>query len=133
MDLGPSSLWQARCFRSAFEPDRRDWDSTGEECMWTRLRVASVTVVGALAIGSALGLSADKHQGAEGKAPTRLVAMPSAQAHVSSSSKSTAYVSAAYGKLPLAFEPNVGQAKSDAKFLAHGDGYALLLNADSAV
>jgi Beta-propeller repeat/Protein of unknown function (DUF1573) len=101
--------------------------------MWTRLRVASVTVVGALAIGSGLGLSADKHQGAEGKAPTRLVAMPPAQARVSSSSKSTAYVSAAYGKLPLAFEPNVGQAKGDAKFLAHGDGYALLLNADSAV
>src|SRR5215472_2035711 len=37
-------------------------------------------------------------------------------------------VVARYGKLPLAFEPNMGQTSSEAKFLAHGDGYTLFLS-----
>lgn len=32
-----------------------------------------------------------------------------------------------YGKLPLAFEQNAGQAASEAEFIARGNGYALLL------
>ena len=32
-----------------------------------------------------------------------------------------------YGRLPLAFEQNVGQAASEAEFVARGNGYALLL------
>lgn len=38
-----------------------------------------------------------------------------------------------YGNLPLAFEKNEGQSDAPAKFLAHGPGYALFLNADEAV
>ena len=32
-----------------------------------------------------------------------------------------------YGKLPISFEPNSGQADEQVKFLARGDGYSLFL------
>ena len=38
-----------------------------------------------------------------------------------------------YGKLPLAFEPNRGQADRRVRFLARGSGYSLLLVNDEAV
>jgi len=34
---------------------------------------------------------------------------------------------AAYGKLPMSFEPNVGQTNAHANFVARGPGYLLLL------
>lgn len=39
----------------------------------------------------------------------------------------------AYGKLPLAFEPNEGQAAGEADFIAQGPGYGLGLRASEAV
>src|SRR5881296_4202100 len=39
----------------------------------------------------------------------------------------------AYGKLPLSFEPNVGQAAAPVDFLARGAGYALFLSQGDAV
>jgi len=39
---------------------------------------------------------------------------------------------AAYGKLPLAFERNLGQADRHVPFLAHGPGYSLFLSSDQA-
>lgn len=36
-----------------------------------------------------------------------------------------------YGKLPIGFEPNWGQADSSVKFLTRGNGYALFLTANS--
>ena len=38
-----------------------------------------------------------------------------------------------YGKLPLTFEANHGQADSQVKFLSHGDGYGLYLTSQAAV
>ncbi len=38
-----------------------------------------------------------------------------------------------YGKLPLSFEANQGQADPQVRFLAHGRGYSLLLTGDKAV
>lgn len=38
-----------------------------------------------------------------------------------------------YGKLPLSFEVNQGQSDAQVKFLARGQGYTLLLNAQEAV
>jgi len=38
-----------------------------------------------------------------------------------------------YGKLPMAFEPNLGQSRSPARFLARGRGYALFLTGDGMV
>ena len=42
-------------------------------------------------------------------------------------------VVAEYGKLPLAFEPNLGQANPEAKFLARGVGYELFLTPKESV
>jgi hypothetical protein len=39
----------------------------------------------------------------------------------------------AYGKLPLHFEPNLGQTADEVKFLARGQGYALFLTEKEAV
>jgi beta-propeller repeat-containing protein/ASPM-SPD-2-Hydin domain-containing protein len=47
--------------------------------------------------------------------------------------KSPSSVAREYVKLPLAFEPNVGQANSEAKFLARGDGYALFLTSTESI
>jgi hypothetical protein len=43
-----------------------------------------------------------------------------------------AKVSAAYQNLPMQFEPNLGQAVPQAKFLARGSGYNILLSPDRA-
>jgi hypothetical protein len=48
-------------------------------------------------------------------------------------STQSAVVLQQYAKLPLSFEPNLGQAKGDTKFLARGDGYSLFLTSDEAV
>ncbi len=39
----------------------------------------------------------------------------------------------AYAKLPLSFEPNVGQADAATRFVSRGGGYALALAPTSAV
>src|SRR5208283_1584088 len=38
-----------------------------------------------------------------------------------------------YGRLPLAFEPNQGQADSQVQYLSHGNGYTLFLTSSEAV
>jgi len=42
-------------------------------------------------------------------------------------------IHAAYGKLPLQFEPNRGQADASVRFLARGDGYSLRLTSTGSV
>jgi uncharacterized repeat protein (TIGR01451 family) len=44
-----------------------------------------------------------------------------------------AHAAAAFGRLPLRFEPNLGQASPDVQFLARGSGYALALTPAEAV
>ena len=39
----------------------------------------------------------------------------------------------AYGQLPLSFEPNLGQAGPDVRYLAHGRGFTLFLTTTGAV
>jgi hypothetical protein len=88
-----------------------------------RLLVASVVVCVA-GIGLALGL----HVGEQSRVAGSKVAL-SAVSPLSSSS----HASLQYIKLPLAFEPNLGQSNGQAKFLAHGDGYSLFLAPREAV
>src|SRR5687768_15333445 len=38
-----------------------------------------------------------------------------------------------YGRMPLAFEPNLGQADSRVQFLSRGQGYTLFLTQEEAV
>src|SRR5262245_8532198 len=40
---------------------------------------------------------------------------------------------ASFGQLPLAFEPNVGQASSSIDFVSHGSGYNMALSPTKAV
>ena len=42
-------------------------------------------------------------------------------------------VNKAYGKLPMSFEANIGQADSNVKFRSRGTGYSLCLTATEAV
>ena len=62
-------------------------------------------------------------------------AKPAATPAAKSQSKTAnhAAVVQQYVKLPLSFEPNLGQANGDAKFLARGDGYSLFLTSNEAV
>jgi uncharacterized protein (TIGR03437 family) len=46
---------------------------------------------------------------------------------------SSAVLLGAYGKLPLSFEPNRGQADPEVRFLARGNGYTLFLTATETV
>jgi len=57
---------------------------------------------------------------------------PSAPA-LNSDSKAEAQAAEAYGKLPLSFEANRGQAGDAVKFVAHSGNTALLLTADGAL
>jgi hypothetical protein len=59
-------------------------------------------------------------------------APPSADTFVSKVGSKT-QVAAAYGKLPLTFEPNQGQTKAQVKFLSRGSGYSLFLTPQEAV
>ncbi len=43
------------------------------------------------------------------------------------------HVRAAFGRLPMSFEPNQGQSDARVKFLAHGNGYGLYLTSNEAV
>jgi len=47
--------------------------------------------------------------------------------------RSGSEVATEYGKLPMAFEPNLGQANPEAKFLARGAGYELFLTPNESV
>jgi hypothetical protein len=42
-------------------------------------------------------------------------------------------IAAAYGRLPLAFEPNRGQTAAGVRYLAHGPGYGVFITADRTV
>src|SRR5580704_3408297 len=58
---------------------------------------------------------------------------PTPGINTTAKSQQSAVVLQQYAKLPLSFEPNLGQAKGDTKFLARGDGYSLFLTSDEAV
>src|SRR5437870_746337 len=62
--------------------------------------------------------------------PSRGNAMPDAPA---GRGGSTATVQETYDKLPLSFEPNVGQVDSGVEFVARGRGYTLFLTRGDAV
>lgn len=46
---------------------------------------------------------------------------------------SNASILESYGKLPMSFEANEGQANSPVKFLSRGDGYSLFLSPTEAL
>ena len=90
---------------------------------------------------SSLGAAAQRQTTADAKpantsATVALTAPKSAATPVAKPGSKTANHAAVvqqYAKLPLSFEPNLGQAKGDTKFLARGDGYSLFLTSNEAV
>lgn len=80
--------------------------------------------LGALALSAAIAfLNLSKT-----KAPPSIGGVDRAKAESSSPKDRTAAVREAYGKLPLAFEQNRGQAEKGKQFLARGGGYTLSLS-----
>ncbi len=65
--------------------------------------------------------------------PARQPAAGRAAAAARRQAQQAARLQAAYGRLPLSFEPNQGQAPPAVRYLAHGAGYTLLLTAKGAV
>ena len=58
---------------------------------------------------------------------------PSAKSSVGSASADQVRILDSYGKLPLSFEANHGQADAQVKFLSRTNGYSLFLTGDEAV
>ena len=57
---------------------------------------------------------------------------PQAQASNVTEADAKARVAENYGKLPLAFEPNRGQADRSVEYLSRGEGYSLYLSGGAA-
>jgi hypothetical protein len=74
----------------------------------------------------------DKTQQNLTKSPVSLELKANARDAVSNKQKDLATVKAAMGKLPLVFEPNVGQTDSRVKFLARSSGYTAFLTGPSS-
>src|SRR5258708_31636013 len=56
----------------------------------------------------------------------------SPEAAQQSESLRASQIAVAYGKLPISFEPNLGQTDARVNFLAHASGYLLLLKPTGA-
>jgi hypothetical protein len=82
-------------------------------------------VRGGVAVGMAVGLGAPASFGAS--------AMAAAPQHEAAPAVARAPVGEAYAKLPMAFEPNVGQTDARMQYLTRGRGYALFLTGQEAV
>ena len=67
-----------------------------------------------------------------GRAPSEAIAAAANIAKPSEGERSAKVVHE-YAKLPMGFEPNVGQADAQAKFLARGEGYTVFLTPGEAV
>ena len=84
-----------------------------------------VVFAAVLAVGVALGLVAiapGEDAGMRG-APAGVPSLVSGGERVAVAQRPTVGASDAYGKLPLAFEPNRGQSDGRVRFLARGAGY----------
>src|SRR5215831_16230348 len=92
--------------------------STGGVAMVARSSFAALCLVGLFLLMSG---------GGQQLSSSGNIAQPS---HMSGAS---ANIPAVYKNLPLAFEPNQGQADSQVKFLSRGLGYTLFLKDDEAV
>ena len=80
--------------------------------------ILSIAITIAIAIAVGLLLTADRAK----RLHAEVYAQPSKSAVVRT-----------YGKLPLSFEANTGQADNSVKFLSRGRGYGLFLTGNEAV
>lgn len=90
--------------------------------MKTRILAASILFLAALTVVVA---GAPAQQGSAGQSPAKPFAAPAPA--------DQARILDTYGKLPLSFEANRGQADAPVKFLSHTSAYSLFLTGDEAV
>ena len=94
----------------------------GTGVLWSRILPAALLLV----VAGATVLSLGSHPKGSGTAPDTRWASFGSQAHA-------APAPAALGKLPLMFEPNVGQTDPQVRFIARGSNYGLFLTDRDAV
>src|SRR2546422_7037383 len=90
-------------------------------CVWSGSLIALILLVPAILLGRFHWLAS----------PRGFVTKESSARSIRSSAKSKTIGN--YDKLPLAFEPNLGQADPRVRFLAHGNGYELFFTEQETV
>ena len=95
-----------------------------------RKSLALNALSGLVMLAAAAAAAVLAHNGAP--PPHTTAAAPVAPASPSSAAAQP-QVASEYGKLPISFEPNVGQASSDVKYVARGSGYSLALSEQGAL
>ena len=96
---------------------------TSQRTIKISILTAFVLLIGALIVLSAV--AAPAQQASNGQ--------PSAKSSAAPTFADQARILDTYGKLPLSFEANQGQADARVKFLSHTSGYSLFLTGDEAV
>jgi uncharacterized repeat protein (TIGR01451 family) len=101
--------------------------ASGKSLLWVRALAGLVVllVAGSVLLGVASRRYAERSVAQDPASPSPALS--------GLSLKSKPEARAILGQLPLIFEPNQGQADPAVKFLAHGSGYSLFLDANSAV
>jgi hypothetical protein len=100
----------------------------GKTCSGLRAVAAIALLITLAAVALTMASRAAHLQIANHPTPSQFfVSNPTQRTH------GTQQVLAAYGNLPLMFEPNQGQSDPSVRFLARGSGYGLYLTADQAV
>ncbi len=104
--------------------------------LWRGLLVLTLTLLGGAvrAESDSAAWAFDLLARVEQQRPTRpLDFLPGVAKEQSVPAAATARIQESYGRLPMHFEPNLGQTAEEVKFVARGPGYTLFLTADEAV
>jgi hypothetical protein len=102
-----------------------------ESSTWSRLYLSGVVVFGVILHPAAEGMAAPL--GPAGMLPDRVGRGTAPVIPPKPDTATKARIVEAYGKLPLSFEANHGQADAQVKYLARGRGYTLFLTETDAV
>ncbi|MGA2375355.1 MAG: SBBP repeat-containing protein [Candidatus Sulfotelmatobacter sp.] len=105
---------------------------SGKSLLWFRTLGGLVVLLVAGSVLLGLGSGRHAQESVTQKSVAQHLASPGAELS-RLSLKSKPESRAILGQLPLIFEPNQGQADPAVKFLAHGSGYSLFLDANGAV
>ena len=97
-----------------------------------KYRQTGLTVIFAVCL-LALSLLSSQRSWLKSAFGTSLAASTEKSNPAATDSAKRALIRENYGKLPLSFEANQGQAAAPVKFIAHGQGYALFLTDNEAV
>jgi len=100
----------------------------------SKARAAGVLIclAGAMALWTKPALSAKRSSERHVETASPSASKASALGSATSAPSNSPAVVAHYGRLPLAFEPNVSHPESGVQYLAHGNGYTIFIGANDA-